>query len=102
MRKGVKKLLNLIILFNLIKAQLENKTHEDLMNYGLFDKLNAVNQRMVNWLNLGQLNNLSTAKQINDSMKHGYKYENMHIPHVLDQITEDEYNKVYRIFLLFI
>ena len=101
-RDNLKRLLNLIILFNLIKAQLENKTHEDLRNYGLFDKLNAVNTSMVNWLNLGQLNNLSTAKQINDSMKHGYKYENMRIPQAVDQITEDEYNKIYRIFSLFI
>jgi hypothetical protein len=96
-----KKLINLIVLFNLIKSQLENKTHQDLRNYCLMDKLNAVNPNMVGWLNLYQLNNLTTAEQMNDYWTN-YKYDNMRITNVANHITDEEYNKVFRIFSLFI
>ena len=97
-----KQFMNIIVICNLIKQQLKNKSQEDITHYGLFDKLSAVNPNMVTWLNLGQVTNLNTKEEMNCWLNDVYTYDNMHIPQVVDLINEEDYNAIYHIFSRFV
>lgn len=97
-----KRFINMIVLCNLIKKQLKHKSPQDIAQYGLLEKLHAVNPNMATWLNLHQVNNLHTKEDIDSWLDDAYTYDNMHVPHVMDLITEDEYNAVYPIFSRFV
>ena len=99
----LRKTLNAIILLNLIKKQLKNKSKEHIDNFNLFVKLSNISTNLPKQLNLTQLLNLSTNEQINDFVKNIYKYHNnVFVIDYLSQIDDAEYAKIYNLFFLFV
>ena len=86
------RFINIIVIVNLIKKQLKNKSYQDIINYNLLNKLNDINPNIISLLNLHQLFNLITQQQIMTFFSNTYNYQN---------INEVEYNKVYETFWLF-
>jgi len=86
--------INTIIMINLIKKQLKNKSHQDIVNYGLLNKLSLINPNIVISLHLFELQNhqLNIIDFINN-----YNYQN----NTFLTFNNDEYDKIYDIFFLF-
>jgi hypothetical protein len=100
-KENIKEFLNANILYNLIKKTLKNKTPEDVSNYFLIDKLKTINTNILNTLNLNQLPNLTSKEEINHFIQNNYSYE-FTLSEDFIHIDEDEYNKIYELFHLFI
>lgn len=95
------RFINIIVIVNLIKKQLKNKSYQDIINYNLFNKLNNINPNMISLLNLCQIPNLNTQELIKKFFENTYNYQNINILSLINNINEDEYNKIYETFWLF-
>jgi len=73
---------------------LKNKSHQDIVNYGLLNKLSLINPNIVISLHLFELQNhqLNIIDFINN-----YNYQN----NTFLTFNNDEYDKIYDIFFLF-
>ncbi len=89
-----RRFINIIVIVNLIKKQLKNKSYQDMINYKLFDKLNNINPNITFLLNLHQLFNISQDGIMN-FFNDVYNYRNINI--YISNITEDECEKIYDI-----
>ena len=96
-----RRFINIIVIVNLIKKQLKNKSYQDIINYNLLNKLNDINPNIISLLNLHQLFNLDTQEQIIIFFSNIYNYQNINIISLINNINEDEFEKIYDIFLLF-
>jgi hypothetical protein len=96
-----RRFVNIIVIVNLIIKQLKNKSYQDIINYNLFNKLNYINPNIISLLNLHQLFNLVTQEQIMNFFRNIYNYQNINIISLISNINEDEFEKIYDIFLLF-
>ena len=96
-----RRFINIIVIVNLIKKQLKNKSYQDIINYNLLNKLNDINPNIISLLNLHQLFNLVTQEQIMKFFSNIYNYQNINIISLINNINEDEFEKIYDIFLLF-
>jgi hypothetical protein len=96
------RFINAISLVNLIKKQLKNKCSQKINDYQLFNQLNSINANAVLTLNLTQLNYLSDRDQIDSWLNNTYNYENANLIYLIDNINEDEYNKIYELFYKFL
>lgn len=96
-----RRFINIIVIVNLIKKQLKNKSYQDIISYNLLNKLNDINPNIISLLNLHQLFNLVTQKQIMIFFSNIYNYQNINIISLINNINEDEFDKIYDFFLLF-
>ena len=96
-----RRFINIIVIVNLIKKQLKNKLYQDIINYNLFNKLNDIKPNIISLLNLHQLFNLVTQEQIMNFFTNIYNYQNINVISLISNINEDEFEKIYDIFLLF-
>lgn len=96
------KFINVIVLINLIKKQLINKSRQEIEEYNLLYELNNIHPNIIGYLNLSQLHNLNTIEQFMDYFINTYNYNNISINTLIDEINDECYDKLYNLFSLFI
>jgi hypothetical protein len=97
-KETFERFVKTVVLFNLIKKQLKNKTPQEIQNYNLLEKLSALNANTVSQLNLHEIQNLTTKEEIKDFVD-TYEYQNIQSLSLMD---EDEYKTIHNLFSLFV
>lgn len=97
-KETFERFVKTVVLFNLIKKQLKNKTPQEIQNYNLSEKLSALNANTVSQLNLYETQNLTTKEEIKDFVD-TYEYQNIQS---LSSMDEDEYKNIHNLFSLFV
>ena len=94
--------LNTVMIINLVKKHLKNKCQKDVDEYNLFNKLNKINTNLVTLLNLEQVQQLVSKEDMNEFVENTYNYQNLRELLLNNGIKNEDYDKCYRVFELFI
>ena len=92
------RFVNAIVIHNMIKKKLKNKTYDDMNKYSLFEQLNKINHQSQTALNLIFLRN---PYQKNQCFETVFTIDNFNINYFIQTINDKEYVELYDTFRLF-
>lgn len=96
-----KKLCNACALVNLLQKRLKNKTIEELNNYRLLNKLNAIDSHLTEILAIQQLSSFTTDEQLSSFAKEEYTTYDDIIMAKLKTLVETNGQRIYDLIDLF-
>jgi hypothetical protein len=89
--------IKIIILINLIKKQLKNKSNDEISHYNLSQQINEINPNLLNVLNLNYYQSLISKEERNNYIQYNIHSE---LKNALN--NDDDYDKLYELFQMFI
>lgn len=100
-KEDLKKLLNVVVLVNLIKKRLKGKTTQELEDYQLISKMAKINPRLIDFFALQQLSRFTSDDEIATFVKEEYvTYDDIQFEE-LYKLYDDQYPDIYELFDLF-
>lgn len=100
-KEEFKKLLNIVVLVNLIKKRLKRKTIQELNEYQLVAKMEQINPRLIDFFALQQLSKFTSDDEITTFVKEEYvTYDDIQFEE-LYKLYDDKYPAIYELFDLF-
>lgn len=96
-----KKLLNVVVLVNLIHKRLRRKTVQELNDYQLVTKMAQINPNLIDYFALQNIQGFTTDDQIDTFVKEEYiTYDDINFEE-LYKLYDDKYPDIYELFDLF-
>ena len=100
-KEEFKRLLNVVVLVNLIKKRLNKKTIQELNEYQLVTKMTQINPQLIDFFALQQLNKFSNDDEITTFVKEEYvTYDDIQFEE-LYKLYDENYPAIYELFDLF-
>lgn len=100
-KEEFKRLLNVVVLVNLIKKRLKGKTIQELNDYQLIAKMTQINPRLIDFFALQRLNNFTSDDEIATFVKEEYAtYDDIQFEE-LYKLYDEQYPDIYELFDLF-
>ena len=100
-KEEFKRLLNVVVLVNLIKKRLRGKTVQELNDYQLVTKMTQINPHLIDFFALQQLNKFSNDDEITTFVKEEYvTYDDVQFEE-LYKLYDESYLAIYELFDLF-
>ena len=100
-KEEFKRLLNVVVLVNLIKKRLNKKKVQELNEYQLVTKMTQINPQLINFFALQQLSKFSCDDEIATFVKEEYvTYDDVQFEE-LYKLYDDSYPSIYELFDLF-
>ena len=100
-KEEFKRLLNVVVLVNLIKKRLNKKTVQELNEYQLVTKMTQINPQLINFFALQQLSKFSCDDEIATFVKEEYvTYDDIQFEE-LYKLYDENYPAIYELFDLF-
>ena len=97
----LKRLLNVVVLVNLIQKRLRGKTIQELNNYQLVTKMSQINPRLIDFFALQRISKFSSDDEITTFVKEEYvSYDDVQFEE-LYKLYDDNYPAIYELFDLF-
>jgi hypothetical protein len=97
----LKRLLNIVVLVNLIQKRLRGKTIQELNNYQLVTKMSQINPRLIDFFALQRISKFSSDDEITTFVKEEYvSYDDVQFEE-LYKLYDDNYPAIYELFDLF-
>lgn len=100
-KEEFKRLLNVVVLVNLIKKRLNKKTVQELNEYQLVTKMTQINPQLINFFALQRLSKFSCDDEIATFVKEEYvTYDDIQFEE-LYKLYDENYPAIYELFDLF-
>jgi hypothetical protein len=100
-KEEFKRLLNVVVLVNLIKKRLRGKTVQEVNDYQLVTKMTQINPHLIDFFALQQLNKFSNDDEIATFVKEEYiTYDDIKFEE-LYKLYDENYPAIYELFDLF-
>lgn len=100
-KEDLKKLLNVVVLVNLIKKRLKRKTIQELNEYQLVAKMEQINPRLIDFFALQRVGKFTSDDEITTFVKEEYTtYDDIQFEE-LYKLYDDKYPAIYELFDLF-
>jgi hypothetical protein len=100
-KEEFKRLLNVVVLVNLIKKRLNKKTVQELNEYQLVTKMTQINPQLINFFALQRLDKFSSDDEIATFVKEEYvTYDDIQFEE-LYKLYDENYPAIYELFDLF-
>ena len=100
-KEEFKRLLNVVVLVNLIKKRLNKKTIQELNEYQLVTKMSQINPSLINFFALQRLSKFSSDDEITTFVKEEYvTYDDVQFEE-LYELYDNSYSAIYELFDLF-
>jgi hypothetical protein len=100
-KEEFKRLLNVVVLVNLIKKRLKGKTIQELNEYQLVDKMEQINPQLIYFFALQRIKEFTSDDEIVSFVKEEYiTYDNIQFEE-LYKLYDDKYFVIYELFDLF-
>ncbi len=100
-KEEFKKLLNVVVLVNLIRKRLRGKTVQELNDYQLVAKMTQINQQLIDFFSLQQITKFTDDDQIQTFVKEEYiTYDNINFEE-LYKLYDERYPAIFELFDLF-
>jgi hypothetical protein len=97
----LKRLLNVVVLVNLIQKRLRGKTVQELNDYQLVTKMSQINSRLIDFFALQRVSKFSNDDEINTFVKEEYvTYDDIQFEE-LYKLYDVQYPAIYELFDLF-
>jgi hypothetical protein len=100
-KEELKRLLNVVVLVNLIQKRLRGKTVQELNNYQLVTKMTQIHTRLVDFFALQKIKEFTSDDEITIFVKEEYvTYDDVQFEE-LYKLYDDSYPAIYELFDLF-
>jgi len=100
-KEEFKRLLNVVVLVNLIKKRLKRKTIQELNEYQLVTKMEQINPRLIDFFSLQRVSKFTSDDEITTFVKEEYTtYDDIQFEE-LYKLYDDKYPAIYELFDLF-
>lgn len=100
-KEEFKRLLNVVVLVNLIKKRLKRKTIQELNEYQLVAKMEQINPRLIDFFALQRVSKFTSDDEITTFVKEEYTtYDDIQFEE-LYKLYDDKYPAIYELFDLF-
>lgn len=100
-RNEFNKMLNVVVLANLIRKRLKDKTIEELNEYQLVSKMAQINPKLIDFFALERIANFTTDEDIETFVKEEYTtYDDINFEE-LYELYDAKYPEIYELFDLF-
>jgi hypothetical protein len=100
-KEEFKRLLNVVVLVNLIKKRLKGKTIQELNEYQLLTKMEQINPRLIDFFALQRVGKFTSDDEIVSFVKEEYvTYDDIQFEE-LYKLYDDKYPAIYELFDLF-
>jgi len=100
-KEEFKRLLNVVVLVNLIKKRLKRKTIQELNEYQLVSKMEQINPRLIDFFALQRVSKFTSDDEITTFVKEEYTtYDDIQFEE-LYKLYDDKYPAIYELFDLF-
>jgi hypothetical protein len=100
-KEEFKRLLNVVVLVNLIKKRLNKKTIQELNEYQLVTKMTQINPQLIDFFALQRLDKFSNDDEITTFVKEEYvTYDDIQFEE-LYKLYDENYPAIYELFDLF-
>ena len=100
-KEEFKRLLNVVVLVNLIKKRLKRKTIQELNEYQLVAKMEQINPRLIDFFALQRVGKFTSDDEITTFVKEEYTtYDDIQFEE-LYKLYDDKYPAIYELFDLF-
>jgi hypothetical protein len=100
-KEEFKRLLNVVVLVNLIKKRLKRKTIQELNEYQLVAKMEQINPRLIDFFALQRVGKFTSDDEIVSFVKEEYVTYNDIQFEELYKLYDDKYPAIYELFDLF-
>lgn len=100
-KNDLKRMLNVVVLVNLIHKRLKGKTIRELNDYQLVNKMTQINPRLIDFFALQRIATFTNDDEIDTFIKEEYTtYDDINFEE-LYKLYDDKYQEIYELFDLF-
>jgi hypothetical protein len=97
----LKKMLNVVVLVNLIHKRLKGKTIQELNDYQLVNKMIQINPKLIDYFALQRIQSFTLDDEIDTFVKEEYTtYDEINFDE-LYKLYDEKYQEIYELFDLF-